>query len=95
MVSFASGNKERAHCRAHYSRAGSSSNELNASCATASGKAFSNSNRAPNGPHRFGGSFHNAEYNISGTIRIAVHGNSQSVTLAGDSIWAPLSLSRH
>ena len=35
-VSFASGNKERARCHAHYSRAGGSSYELSASCATAS-----------------------------------------------------------
>ena len=95
VVSFASGNKERAHCHAHYSRAGSSSYELNASCATASGKASQTATVHQTGPNRFGGSFHNAEYNISGTIRIAVHGNSQSVTLAGDSISASLSLSRH
>ena len=38
-VSFASGNKERARCHAHYSRAGGSNYELNATCATASGKA--------------------------------------------------------
>jgi hypothetical protein len=93
-VSFASGNKERARCHAHYSRAGGSSYELSASCATASGKASQTASVHQTGPNRYGGSFHNAEYNVSGTIQIVVQGNSQSVTLRGDSASGSLALSR-
>ena len=94
-VSFASGNKERARCHAHYSRAGSSSYELNASCATASGKASQTATVHQTGPNRYSGSFHNSEYNVSGTIHVVVQGNSQSVTLHGDTASASLVLSRH
>jgi len=94
-VSFASGKKERARCHAHYSRAGGSSYELSATCATASGRASQTATVHQTGPNRFGGSFHNAEYNVSGTIHIVVHGNSQSVSLHGDNASASLSLSRH
>jgi hypothetical protein len=38
-VSFASGSREQAHCRAHYRRAGNNSYSVNATCATASGRA--------------------------------------------------------
>ncbi len=94
-VSFASGNKERARCHAHYGRAGGSSYELNATCATASGKASQTALVHQTGANSFGGSFHNAEYNVSGTIHIVVRGNSQSVSLHGDNASASLSLSRH
>ena len=93
-VSFASGNKERARCNAHYSRAGGSSYELSASCATASGKASQTATVHQTGPNRYGGSFHNAEYNVSGTIHIVVQGNSQSVSLHGESASGSLTLSR-
>jgi hypothetical protein len=93
-VSFSSGNKERARCRAHYSRAGGSSYALSATCATASGSASQTATVYQVGPNRFRGSFHNVEYNISGSIRIVVSGNSQSVTLAGEGASASLSLSR-
>lgn len=93
-VSFASGNKERARCHAHYSRAGGSTYALNATCATASGKASQSATVYQVSPNRFRGSFHNSEYNVSGSIRVAVSGNSQSVTLSGDGASASLSLSR-
>ncbi len=93
-VSFASGNKEKARCHAHYSRAGGSSYELSATCATTSGKASQTAIVHQAGANSFSGSFHNAEYNVSGTIHIALHGNSQSVTLHGDSASGSLVLSR-
>ena len=93
-VSFASGTKERARCRAHYSRAGGNSYQLSATCATASGTASQTATVYQVSPNSFRGSFHNTEYNVSGTIRIVVQGSSQSVTLAGDSGSGSLSLSR-
>jgi hypothetical protein len=93
-VSFASGTKERARCRALYSRVGGNSYQLSATCATASGTASQTATVYQVSPNRFRGSFHNVEYNVSGTIRILVQGSSQSVTLAGDSGSASLNLSR-
>jgi hypothetical protein len=93
-VSFASGTKERARCRARYNRAGGNSYQLSATCATASGTASQTATVYQVSPNRFRGSFHNVEYNVSGTIRIVVQGSSQSVTLAGDSGSASLNLSR-
>lgn len=93
-VSFASGKKERARCRAHYSGAGDNSYSLNATCATASGKASQQATVYKVAANRFRGSFYNSDYNVSGSIRVVLHGNSQSVTLSGDSGSASLSLSR-
>ena len=44
-VSFASGARERASCRARYSRAGKNSYTVNATCATASGSSLSQRSR--------------------------------------------------
>ena len=93
-VSFASGTKEKARCRARYTRAGTGSFELHATCATASGSASQTATVYEVSPNRFRGSFHNMEYNVTGSIRVVVHGNSQSVTLTGDSGSASLTLSR-
>ena len=38
------------------------------------------------------GSFYNSDYNVHGTIRVAVSGSSQSVNLSGDGASASLSL---
>lgn len=93
-VAFASGTKESACCSAYYSRAGGTSYRLSATCATASGKASQTAVVQQISANHFQGSFHNNEYNVSGTIRIVVQGNSQSVSLAGDSGSASLHLSR-
>jgi hypothetical protein len=93
-VSFASGKKEKARCHAHYSRQSETSYSLNATCATASGKASQTATVHKVGANSFSGSFHNSEYNISGNIYVVVHGNSQSVRLSGGGATASLSLSR-
>ena len=48
-VSFASGAREQARCRARYSRAGNNSYTVNATCATASGRAAQTAIGAPGG----------------------------------------------
>ena len=93
-VSFASGSTERARCRAHYSHAGSTSYTLNATCATASGRASQTASVRQVGENRYSGSFYNSEYGISGVISVVVHGRSQTVQLRSDSGSAVISLSR-
>ena len=93
-VSFASGSREQARCRAHYSRASKNSYRVNATCATASGKAAQTATVHRIGENKYSGNFHNPDYDISGTISVIVNGNSQSVRLTSSSGWAHIRLSR-
>ena len=93
-VSFASGSTERARCRAQYRRAGSTGYTLNATCATASGRASQTASVRQIAENRYAGSFYNSEYGISGVIGIVVHGRSQTVRLRSDSGSAVIGLSR-
>ncbi len=93
-VSFSGGNREKARCHARYSRAGGDAYSLTATCATSSGKASQTATVYKVSAGRYRGSFYNTEFNIRGSIRVAVHGNSQNVSLAGEGASASLSLSR-
>ena len=93
-VAFASGSREQARCRAHYSRASKNSYRVNATCATASGKAAQTATVHKIGENKYSGNFHNPDYDITGTISVIVNGNSQSVRLTSSSGWAHLRLSR-
>ena len=93
-VSFSNGKRERARCHAHYSPNGGKSFSLNATCATSSGKASQHATVYEVSNNRFRGTFYNTEYNVTGSIRVVLNGNSQSVTLSGDSNSAAISLSR-
>ncbi|MFN3624826.1 MAG: hypothetical protein ACK4TP_12280 [Hyphomicrobium sp.] len=92
-VSFANGNKEKARCRAHYSGAGGAYT-VTATCATSAGKASQTAKVYKVSGTSYKGSFFNSEYNVRGSIRVNVNGNSQSVSLSGDGTSAQLSLSR-
>jgi hypothetical protein len=93
-VSFASGSRERASCRAHYRRAGTSSYAVSATCATPSGRAVQTATIRQVGADTYSGSFYNSEYSISGVMHVVVHGGSQTVRLNSDSGSAVISLSR-
>lgn len=92
-VSFASGSKEKARCHARYS-GGGGSYTVNATCATASGKASQTAQVFKVSGSTYKGSFFNSDYNVRGTIRVTVRGKSQSVSLSGDGASAQLNLSR-
>ena len=93
-VSFASGSREQARCRAHYHRAGNNSYTVNATCATASGRAAQTATVRQVGENRYSGSFYNSEYSISGVMHVVVHGSRQTVRLISSSASAVLSMSR-
>jgi hypothetical protein len=65
---------------------------LQATCATSSGKASQTATVYKVSNNRYRGSFYNSDYNVRGTIRVAVSGSSQSVDLSGDGASASLSL---
>ena len=92
-VSFASGSKEKARCHARYT-GGGDTYTVSATCATSSGKASQTATVYKTGGNSYKGSFVNSQYNIRGSIRVVVHGKSQSVSLSGDGASAQLSLSR-
>src|SRR5262245_31232383 len=93
-VAFASGQRERAECRAHYYRASGTSYTVTATCATASGRARQTATVRQVGGNTYQGQFHNSEYGISGTIFVTVGGNRQSVRLTSDSVSASFELRR-
>lgn len=92
-VIYASGQRERAHCRANFSGGGSSVT-MSGSCATPSGSVFQSARLRQVGADRYAGSFFNSQYNTSGSIYITVHGNTQSVSLRSNAGSASLSLRR-
>ena len=93
-VAFASGQHERARCRAHYRRASATAYTLTATCATPSGRATQTATVHKVGGNTYQGHFHNVEYDVSGTIYITVGGNRQSVRLTSESGSASLELRR-
>jgi len=93
-VSFASGQQEQARCRVQYSRTSSTSYALRATCATASGRADQTATLRHVGGNNYQGNFYNSEYDVSGTINVAVGGNRQTVRLNSGSGSATFELRR-
>jgi hypothetical protein len=93
-VSFASGQQEQARCRVQYSRTSSASYAVRATCATASGRANQTATLRHVGGNNYQGNFYNSEYDVSGTIRVAVGGNRQTVRLSSGSGTATFELRR-
>jgi hypothetical protein len=92
-VTYPDGRRERASCRAHYSGGGSVIS-LSARCATPSGAVDQSASLRRTGPNNYAGSFFNPQFNVSGSIHVTVHGNTQSVSLHSGSGSASLTL-RH
>ena len=93
-VTFATGSKEAARCRALYRRAAKDSYRMQATCATASGRADQTATVHKIGENRYRGNFHNPDFDIKGTIFVVVNGNSQSVRLTSSSGSALINLRR-
>lgn len=82
-VKFDNGKRERARCRAFYSRVSPNEFQLRANCATKSAKATQTARVFRSGKSRYSGTFFNKEYGVSGNIYISVRGRSQNVRLTG------------
>lgn len=93
-VALASGQHERARCRAYYSRASATAYTVTATCATPSGRATQTATVRKVGGNSYRGRFYNSDYNVSGTISVTVGGNRQSVRLTSESGSASLELRR-
>ena len=93
-VNYSSGSKERARCRAQFSKIGTTSYSMNATCATASGKVTQSATLRKTGSNSYAGNFRNPDYNVTGSINVRINGKSQSVSMSSDAGTASFSLSK-
>ena len=89
-----SGATESARCRATFRRQSGNTVGVSAQCATASVRIAQTAALARVGANRFTGDFYNAEYAVSGTITITVHGNKLNASLSGGGGSAFFALSK-
>ena len=82
-VKFDNGNRERASCKAFYSRVSPTEFSLRANCATKSAKVTQTARVHKTGKSKYSGNFFNKEYGVSGSIYVSVKGRSQNVRLMG------------
>lgn len=92
-VTFGSGAKERAKCRARYSAISKNSYTVNATCATSAGSVSQTASVRGSG-NSYQGRFYNPDYDASGTIYVVVRGRSQTVRIISTKGSALLRLSR-
>jgi hypothetical protein len=93
-VLFPSGASESARCRAIFRKAGGNSFSMSATCATQSARVQQTANLERVSANRFVGDFHNAEYNVTGSITISVRGSGLSASMSGGGASAQFSLQR-
>ena len=86
--------KQSARCLADYKRTSETSYTLRAVCNTASTRVAQTATLYLVGENRYRGTFHNKDYNISGTIHLVVRSSKQSVVLRSDVASASFTLSR-
>lgn len=93
-VTLASGQKEKARCKARYTKASAKSYVMSATCATPSAKVSQTAQLRRTGANSYAGTFFNPEYGITGRIRVSVSGGRQHVYLSGDAGRAAFSLKK-
>jgi hypothetical protein len=92
VVVYASGDRERARCHAHYSPQGDARVILVATCATPSGSVTQTARLRKTGASSYTGTFFNSQFSLSGTIHVIVNGSSQIIRLMSSSGSASLTL---
>ena len=93
VVEYVTGSRERARCQANYSE-GTAVVSVNATCATPSGSVTQSARLRKTGANSYAGTFFNPQFNASGSMRVVVHGNTQSVSISSGNGSASLSLKR-
>lgn len=94
-IDLSTGNSERATCRASFSRQSSTSYAVSAVCATPSARVSQSGVVRRVGANHFAGTFHNSEYNVSGSLSMTARGSNRlSVSLSGGGASANLELRR-
>jgi hypothetical protein len=80
-LTYPSGAKENARCRASYKKKSGTTYSVSARCASASGKVEQSATLQEVGANQYSGSFFNDEYKVDGTITVRVNGNTQNVSI--------------
>ena len=93
-IMMPSGARENARCNVSYSKAAGAGYTAFATCATKSTRVTQSAKLRRVGGNEYEGSFHNSEYNVSGSMSVTVTGKSQSVYLSGGGGQAQFKLSR-
>lgn len=93
-IMLPSGDSERVRCRARFRSNSDELYSMNAVCATSSARAVQTAVLERVGSNSYAGSFHNAEYNFSGSIYVTVKGNRLSASLSGGGASGHMSLRR-
>jgi hypothetical protein len=92
-VTLKSGNVEKVRCRATFSPSGNGAS-MSASCANATAKVTQTAELTRVSATRYIGEFNNPEFNISGSIRITISGNTLNASLSGGGGSASMSMNR-
>jgi len=93
-VTFKSGDRERARCRATFWKKSPTNYHLNATCATASAQASQAADINLVGTNRYTGTFRNYDFDVTGKITVAVSGSTLKVELNGDGHSGSVTLRR-
>ena len=89
-----SGQTERARCRATFRRQTASTYTMSAICATSSTRVSQTARVQQVSSNGFAGRFYNAEYDVTGTIRMTLRGKRLSASLIGSGGSASFVLTR-
>ena len=82
-VVLPSGDAERARCRVTFRKQSRSSYAMTATCATPSAKASQTGSVQRVAGTTYAGRFYNAEYNVSGSVRLTMRGSRITAALNG------------
>jgi len=93
-ITYPSGERESARCRATFQTVGGGGVSMRAICATPSIRVVQNAALSRLTGSTYSGEFYNTEYGISGSIRIKVQGNRLNASLAGGGGSAQFNLNR-
>ncbi|QKP76707.1 hypothetical protein HT051_04120 [Methyloligella sp. GL2] len=74
------GKPERVSCRVTYKQQSSNVYGIRATCATSSNKINQTGSLLEVNPNRYVGDFYNAQYDVSGRVRVTVSGSTQNVS---------------
>ncbi len=92
-VTLKSGNVEKVRCRATFSPSGNGAS-MSATCANATAKVTQTAELTRVNASRYVGEFQNLEFNISGSIRITISGNTLTASMSGGGGSASMSMNR-
>ena len=93
-VVLPSGETEKARCKATFRKVGGREFAMDAVCATSSLRVAQTATLQAVGTNRFNGEFVNPEYNIAGSIKLTLSGNTLSASLNGGGGSAYFTLGR-